>query len=253
MRKRLFTSRRDRNQKPKMPTSHQNIDWKSHPIIIAAGSTAATIVLLTGLFTQVILPTQTARLDIELLKKTELITNLSNENQKQTSLIKAKDAQIGLLNSEIKKLEGALLASNTANMFSNGSPYPNGFGEVRIGSSLQELLTNYEKQQIADPNHADYINVTVKNSPIKDIVYYLSDDRKSVTHISFGLGWDSHYPNDFLRNKLIESLGRPKDNPRPNYYLWQIPNKWNVLMSGDDDHFVVMRDDEILATWPGKL
>jgi len=85
-------------------------DWKSHPVVIAAGSSAATLLLCIAIVTQVIIPNQTAKLEIELLKQKDAFNQL---NSKASDLTNSQK----LLNQADRELRQQLVDSRESVAF----------------------------------------------------------------------------------------------------------------------------------------
>jgi hypothetical protein len=237
-------------------------EWRNHPVVIAAVSASAALVLALGYFSQVALPTQTAKLEIALLKSNERVDKADKALADAQGRIASDVAATSKLQSEakaadarIKLLEGQLTVANTSNFLSPGNPYPVGIGLARIGMPLKQVLAIYAGNETEWDADESYLTVKIKNHPISEATYFIDEKSKSVSHIMFRMAFrypDPHpFPAEFLRNRLLEALGQPAARPRPTYYRWNVANHWNVFMS-DDDNYVVMKSTDVLAMWPDE-
>jgi hypothetical protein len=256
-------TRRNSPESTKPPTNKPLVSmpssWKDHPLVVAAGAVAATIALAVLLVKEVILPTHTASLanQISDLQRTKI------EKEKLEAKVSDLERQMGYRTAELEKqlsdskkkisaVEKELAAAQLANLFSSGSPYPAGLTKVRVGDLLSSVKSNFPAEVI-DANEVGYLAVATNGNVIESVVYYYDDRVKTprISHISFTLPFGSKLSEEFLQDKLIESLGQPTTNPRKSYYSWKLPSGLSVFKS-DSRSYIVMSTGLSPAYWPAR-
>ncbi len=226
--------------------------------MIAVGTAVATTAFLIAIYSSLVMPTQTARLEIELLKKAGQIESHKRTIERSTRSL--NDATTSLkklqthnseLSSTIATLHEAALYQASANLFTPGNPYPNGLGKARIGMNKDEVVTgNASLAFTPDLDSPDMLTFKIEDSPFERVTYYLDEKSKRVTHISFGMGFMHKYGDNYLHDKIVESFGASIESPRKGYFRWTVGgNKWHMLMTGGDT-FVLLPYPELLAVWP---
>jgi hypothetical protein len=108
------------------------VNWKDHPLPVAAVTFAATTVLLGTIFFVALLPTWLKSNEAEL----QQLRKVAGEHQNTLG--------------ELSRLSLELAARKQENPFRDGDPYPLGFRLVRIGDELQTLTLEsvYGKDRI---------------------------------------------------------------------------------------------------------
>lgn len=230
-----------------------SVDWKNSPVMIACGAATGMLLLCIGVFTQLVLPTQTAKLDVEIIKlKSEL-------ESKDRSLIDASEKlresskELRSGEKQIRKLRADLLHALNNDLFPPGVPYPNGVDKVRVGMSASKLQEFYPASAIRkNPNSDGILNVELKDSPFESVVYFFDEtsSEKAISHIYFRLDPFKNYPEDFLWQKLTNSLGEPQFRPKRNYIAWKTPS--GGVFSSDDGSFIVMQPGLRPSYWPDE-
>lgn len=256
-------------QSPKKSSSQApalGYEWRSHPVVIAAGTCAATVVICVAIFMQVVLPTQEARLQLQ-------IDKANNANEQLRSIVMAKDkaaqetadnmkgVQSGLssLEHEVAELKAtnsqlnqALVGARVANLFSIASPYPNGFGTVRIGMSKQVIWKTYPMKSIkVDSSNPEFVDVTLANTPFDTATYFLSKDSKDpkITEVSFSISpFASKYADDFVFTKLVQAFGKPRQGCEKTYFSWGVGKDFTIF-ANDKRSFTIMRRGEEPFFW----
>lgn len=243
------------------PASFNNAtaDWKSHPVLVVGGAVAATIIAMVGIFNEMIIPNRVAKQEIEILKQKDVHGQLIARNTSLTNAIAIEKKQNSNLTQKIKKLteqttklSAELLASRNSNLFQPGSPYPNGFGLVRVGMPISEVSKVYNAKYVRKAeDDMEYVSVDLQNSVFSYVTYYYEKQKKGdlITHIVFRDSVSNPLPETFIRDRLIEALGTPADHPREKYYAWPTRGPENVFMT-DQDSFFIMRGDITPGLWP---
>lgn len=232
-------------------------DWKNHPLVIASGAAVASFLLATAIFTQLVLPTQTAKLDIELLKLKDEIKNLNDKKEKlneNNNYCKFENEKLitsgNELQSQIKELKAELIEARAGAMFSSSSPYPIGYGLVRIGMSIDDIKKTYPPKKLHFSDNKRVVHIPIENSPCNDIQYYFDNDRqKSISHIGFSLSHSNKdYPDDFIKNKIMETFGPPVESASKTLAKWNVDNKY-LIYTDDMKGFVIMKFGEEPLFW----
>lgn len=240
------------------PVSSQSHDWKSNPVVVAAGSAAASVLLCIAIVTQIVIPTQTAKFEIEALKAKEIARDIQSRldvEQKHRADLEQADASlkadVAALTAEVLALESQLLNARLGAMFSQGNPYPVDFGVIRIGAPISKIYEQFAKDQIeVDPHKPERLLVKIKDSPFVWVAYSYDkkNPTKKISSISFGLSYTKEFPKDFLRNKIIEALGEPWQHPEENYYRWRDSKGVGIYLISD--LYIVMSPEYMPALWP---
>lgn len=234
------------------PTPKTDFDWRSHPVIVASGSAAATFLITLAVFTQLVSPTQTAKLEIELLKLKDAEEKINNANKTLEAQNNQLASETKMLRAETAALQQELVESKAANLFITGNPYPIGLGLVRIGMPRSEIEKVYSGQKIeSSSDHPEIVSVSLTNSPFERVAFYLTDKTKSATisHISFNTPLlDSKYSSDFLHRKLVENFGAPSKESTPKISMWKVGTSYSIF---EDDYggYVLMRRGAQPAFW----
>lgn len=245
-----------RRRPTKAPPVERTFDWKNHPIIIASGSAAATFILSLAIFTQLVAPTQTAKLEIEILKlkesrdKAEQNYSLSvGENKvvkdKNSNLTKEVEA----LKAKINALQQETVDLRASNLFSPENPYPNGLGLVRIGMPSSEInKVFYDYKITRNEDSPNIVWVALKGYPFDRITYFL-DGRETITHVSFDMPvMGSKHSEYFLHNKLVEAFGTPAATIGTKKFNWNIGTKYSIY-AHDKRSFVLMKRGQEPIFW----
>lgn len=226
-------------------------DWKNNPLVVAAGTAAATILLCIAVVTEVVIPTQTAKLENEALKAREEVRQLRDSVASQQARGKKTDSELAALKREHEKLLKDLKAARAGNLFTQGSPYPVGLSSVRVGMSVDAVFSTYPKDQIEiDKETPTTVRVSLKGSPFASVwyMYGKNDPKRIIDNISFNLGYGHGYPESFLVEHLTEALGNPSAHPEPHYYHWSRIKGLGVYML-DEESYMVMNSRYSPALW----
>lgn len=187
--------------------------WKDHPIVVAAIAVVATIGVCVLLFKDIILPTYSASVNNQLLTIPELqkkIQDLESVLSSTTQQLKDSQHQIKLI--------------HASNLFAVGSPYPTGLSKVRLGDNISALDLHYGSDALTKTEEG-FITVKFKHGVFERVVYTFDASSKakdkSITQISFVLSSNENYTDEFLQDKLIEALGKPKTYTKKGIYSWE--------------------------------
>lgn len=219
--------------------------WKDHPIVVAAMAVAGTIALGVLLVKEVILPTHTAALTNE-------VASLSAEASSLRASKADTDDELAKLQTQVAELDRKLAQAQHANLFTFGSPYPVGVGQVRVGDPISSLTTIYPATLI-DKNEIGYWSVNNQHKVFNSIVYYYDEKlpKNPITHIMFSVTYPVTVDDTFLQSKLVEALGAPKQWHRKGYFSWD--TQANVtLYKNDEDSFIVMDNGSRPGAWPDE-
>lgn len=226
-------------------------DWKSNPVIVAGGSVAATTLLCIAVVTQIVIPTQTAKLEIAALKA----NNVSRGMQARLATAEKSNKELNrtnsLLSSQVESLGKQLLDARSGALLNPGNPYPTDLGIVRIGTPISEVRKRFLPSQIeTDPDRPDLLRVTLHNSPFIEATYSFDkkDPQRKITHIAFMLDYKQKFADDFLSNKITHAIGTPIEQPQRGYYRWPDTSGLRIFLL--DDIYMIMTPNFAPAVWP---
>lgn len=242
-------------RKVKSPQMAQNFEWRNHPIIVASGSAAATLLFCIAIFTQIVSPTQNAKLEIELLKLNDAnqklahsIASITKKNKLLTSEVVRKNKGVTSLEAKVSSLEQELIDARANSVFTPGNPYPNGLGLIRIGMKKNEIATIYSGLKIEiDLDDPDTVTVNLVNSPFERVTYHLSNksDEATISHVSFHMPtFDSKYSDDFLFKKLVENFGQPSKESTKKAFMWSVGSSYSLYANGKNNYVLMRRGQE---------
>lgn len=206
---------------------------------------AGTIVLAVLIVKEVILPTHTAAM-------TNQVAALSAEVSSLRASKADADNKLAQIRTQVAELDRKLSQAQHANLFSLGSPYPVGVGQVRVDDPISSLTTTYPDALI-EKNENGYWSVNDQHKVFNSIVYYYDEKipNNPITHIMFSFGYPLTVDATFLQGKLVEVLGAPKQWQRKGYFSWN--TQANVTLYKDDEEsFIVMRNGSRPGSWPDK-
>jgi len=233
-----------------VPPSSNSIDWKNHPVVIAALASAGTLALTLTIGKEVILPTylQSYSNEIADLKKTAAVheAELKTLRGEKTQLIVEKSSLDQRLSTSQKKL----FESEKANLFLGSTGYPVGLAAVRVGDPASKVEAIFP-QQAVDKADSEYYIVTGQNSVFNRIVYYFEGNgrEKTVSHISFNADYNSSFHREFLQHKLLDSFGTPKLWRRKEFFSWSTSSR-TVVFKSSDSNYILMPAGSSPGYWP---
>jgi hypothetical protein len=190
----------------------------------------------------VFMPTHTEALRNEIKANADLVAKASATAEKAASLER-----------QLKDALGRVKALEKPNLFSLGNPYPVGLGLVRAGQSIDDVEKAYlgAKVEKKEKGYWTFKNV---HSVFSDVTYYFDDTspEKKITHIRFAALSEAGKSDNFLKNKLIETLGPPTDNPSPDKFRWKASEvKSSVYYEVKYvPAFIIMSEAYVLPGWP---
>lgn len=165
---------------PAMP--HPN--WRESKGFIAASSAVASFVVSMTVYTQMVLPYQTARLedeirkrDSELAEREEQISALEKSSEDARRAHKLVEDELASSIGTAQRLAAELYESRLKSLFTPGDPYPNGAEKVKLGMPINDVSATYtvEAPSVSDPDDTSWITVTFENSPITRGTYYFDE------------------------------------------------------------------------------
>lgn len=230
------------------PTPHH--DWKSSPVIVAGGSAAAATLLCITVFTQIVVPTQTAQLENEALKAAEKARQLQERDKATSNLLASYKTKNLALERQVSSLSKEILAARLGSLFPLGNPYPSGLGRVKVGSPISALQEEYRGLQITpDPDDPTKEKVELKNSPFDSISYSYEakDSAKRVIHISFHLKNEWDYEDSFMLKHIVEALGPATHQQGKSNFMWDLEGGSNAFLLGNT--YMVMTDNVQPLLW----
>ncbi len=237
--------------KPLNQSLSQHHGWKENPVIVAGGSVAATALFCIAVVNQIVIPTQTAKLETEILKAKDTLRNLEEDLAAERNRNEGLLSKISLLSSQVVTLGKQLMEARIGALFGPGNPYPTGLGVVRIGTPIDEVRNNFPSSQIETIfDQPDILIVNLNNSPFRYIQYsfYKKDSRKRIASATFTIDHDKEFGDNFLPNKVTEAIGSPVEQPQRGYYRW--PDTAGVKVYLVDDTYMIMAPGFAPAVWP---
>lgn len=215
-----------------MSENENKYDISKHPLVVIALAVVGTF----GFSYQFVLPIMTAKLqnDVDKIPRYE----------KQ---IKVDKVRIEELEKKLSEVKTQIQLYETANLFIHDSPYPAGFRKVRIGDSIENLITTYEKQFLEKKD--GYWEVKTQNSVFNEAIYYFNEksSKKEITHILFR----SEFALDnrmFLQSKLEDAFGQPVKYKRQGFYSWKFAEA--TLYKNDNFSFLLMDNNHYPFYFP---
>lgn len=191
-----------------MSENENKIDFKNHPIVIMALTVAGSL----GFYHQIILPIMTAKLQNDVDKIPSYVKQIEEDK-----------AKIDELNNKLQQVESQLAIAQNANLFTHDDPYPIGFGKLRIGDSIENLIKIYEEKDVK--KNDGYWSVDNKHAIFTDVTYYFNDEspKKEITHILFQIDIKVENEN-FLQDILENKFGIPLKG-KNDQYVWKFKNE----------------------------
>ncbi|MBW8312912.1 MAG: hypothetical protein K0M64_12890 [Rhizobium sp.] len=216
-------------KKTRTESDARNIDWKNHPIVIAAGSSGAMLLLCITVFTQVIIPAHTAKLELEIEKREEelrqfgeKIVSMEKQNEDLAERVSELAISRSALTETVNALQVKISQLEISNLFTPSNPYPNGLGLVRIGMPANKVEQIYGTENLMlDEDREWMISVKTQNTAFGLATYFLTDE-KNVGHVSFTLTERRSEKDTFLHDRLVEAFGEPSEAKKPRMYRWRI-------------------------------
>jgi hypothetical protein len=230
---------------------------KDHPIYILVGAVVAAVILAVGatagVYEKLIFPVRVA--------ETQPImhgpTTTSSESVNASSAATVVDQptvwkQLEEAKVELAKAKADLSALRLANMFTAGSPYPVGLGQVKIGDAESDIPKYFDETKIdrtPENNGSSYISIEQADPIFTSIVYYYDNATKNhrITHIAFNTNFHT-LPANYLLNRFTELFGQPILDKRKGFYSWEVPGKQRIYMS-DQSSYLVMNDQFRPGYW----
>lgn len=243
LKRKTFVPRAIRNSQPQ--------EWKNNPVIVAGGSAAAAILLCTALATQIVIPTQTAKLEIEVLKTKDVSRNLETELKTIQETLHSLESKNASLTAQVNELDKQLFEARLGALFSPGNPYPFGLGLIRLGAPINEVRKHFSDSQIEiDVDRPELLKVNLENSPFIWAMYTFDkkDPEQKIDRISFILDYRKDFADDFLHKKIIEAIGSPNENPKRGYYKWHHFVGASIYLINDS--YIIMNPLFVPITWP---
>ena len=172
------------------------------------------------------------------------------EEARRTTTKSKEDAdKIRELVNQLESANKALSLAQLNGLFSFGSPYPTGLGQVKLGDPISQVDFQFSAAQI-DKKRAGQWAVETQHAHFTSAYYYFDPREKDpkIKSISFYVDYKSPLRAVFKR-RLIESLGLPSlaftdavfDD---NRYRWSLAN--GILVE-QRDQWLALRFDEVVT------
>lgn len=211
--------------------------WKFHPIyIFGVGAIGGICFAMTWLA-----PAQIGNLKYEV----EDARRFMEKHQE------ARD-KIAQLEDQLRDAKRLVSEMQAANSFHFGTPYPVGFGKVRVGDSATLLDKEFTAAEV-DKSNKGYWRVSREGAVVDRVTYYFddADAEKTITHMGvFVKNLTSSKEDDWLVAKLQEILGKPDSVPEADFYSWALPCE--DVFKDDLSGYLIMRKGLRPAYWPKK-
>lgn len=190
-----------------MSDNDYKYDISKHPLVVIALAVIGTF----GFSYQFVLPIMTAKLQNDVDKIPSYEKKIDEDNVK-----------IDELNKKLQQIETQLAIAQNANLFTQDDPYPIGLGKLRIGDSIENLITYYGEKNL-EKKDGFWI---IKNihSVFNQIIYYYNDEspKKEITHIYFEKAIDLKRKKS-LQEILENKFGTPI-RLKNDCYAWNLSN-----------------------------
>lgn len=238
------------------------MSWKDHPIVIGAIAVVGTAIPGITFYEQSVIPTRTASLNYDLSRSKEEIVALQDQLKERdrlllesNSLLDNQRSKSSALQEDLKSLQSKLNIERSSNPFIYDSPYPKGFGKVRVGSNVS-LINKSFSNAVLDENVDSYTSVSFSNGgyPFNTATYYFNSrsDGEVITHILFFVNQSAKLGSDYLINTLSEVLGGGHELSRKGYYAW-LDNKDFWVFCDSPNTYVIMTPGRFPGYWPERL
>lgn len=220
-----------------MSENENKFDISKHPLVVIVLAVAGTF----GFSYQFVLPIMTAKLQNDVDKIPSYVKQIEEDQVK-----------IDALNKKLEQLESQLAIVQNANLFRQGDPYPIGLGKVRIGDSVEKLLSIYGENNIEKIEDGVW-KVKNAHSIFNNINYYFDykSSKKVITHISFG---NSDLANQekakFLKGTFEDIFGEPRAYKKKEFYTWEVAGERIYLQKLFN--YVLMEKKYVPAYWPDE-
>ena len=226
------------------PAGSSQFNWKDHPVVIAAGSVAATLLFAWNF----IVPLKTAELEAELSAGKKQIEALKIEATQSSTKMQGRidelSAQKRAVEGRLKETVSRLSLYESKDTFVSGEPYPFGISAVKLGEdydTIDKAFPNAEKSKTSSRIQS----VSIDHAIFSGITYYkerAGRGRASVIQIVYKLKNEDLRPALDLR--MNAAFGSPKEVLNGN-------KAWNVKGTS-----VVLLKDAVsisaLGTRPGS-
>lgn len=215
----------------------QSFNWKDHPLAVAALAVAGTFAATAFAFLEIVIPTQTARIENQIAD----LPGLRAQVETLELSTSAKDRQINDLKRKIEVLE-------QRGLFSSGNPFPIAFSRVRIGQPIVDLEDAYRNFEIE--RREGFWTVRPDHGVFRSITYYF-DERSSqhtITHASFFLELGNDFGDHFLQDQIVAALGNPTSNPRGDFFEWRLED-YSVFKT-HSSNFLILPAGMHPGYWP---
>jgi len=235
-----------------LPALTSTPNWKDHPVVIAAAAVVATSGFWILLDKEVILPTQTAKLNNQINDRSSHNLSLTEENVKLSNAKLERDQKIEQLEAKVSELEHKNSDLELSNLFSLGNPYPVNFRQVKIGDTIASQATIYPENVIQKDDDG-YWTIDNHDKIFSRVVYYYEKTlpKNPVTHIAFFVDYKANLDNSSIQQKLVEAFGPPKQWRRKGYFSWPTHSKVTVY-NLDKLGFVLMQEGSTPSSWPNE-
>ncbi len=149
----------------KMPT-----DWKDHPVLIAAGSAAATAVLFITVASPIIEKSNVNQIN-ELKTTSENFKSLSKEQEEK--LKNAKETHIKKeieLNQTITTLKAEVTQYKNEDRYSTDNPLPKGLRKISLFDNYEKIATEHPENKFNE--NTLFQKIDLEDSFFSSVVYY---------------------------------------------------------------------------------
>lgn len=199
--------------------------WRDSPLIIAISSATATMVFMAT----VVMPIHNAYL-------TNRLADVADKAARIDELEIARNKAID----QLSKTRGELYALIEKNLFTLGSPYPNGLQDVRLGDNIEKIKDVFPKLAIRKPEYGDYYSIDIEHPVFSSVGYYYDSDKNNkVSMILYQLSYKKDRGN-MLEVALTNALGDPIIGKRRSNRTWKTKKDIDASMT-EDTSFVIAK------------
>lgn len=221
--------------------------WHEHPVYVAAVAVAGTIGLSILLYKEVLLPAQMAARDFQIEELRRINDSLSNQKfdleQKirdfevtQNSIRKNLEEALTQVRGDLTKKTTELNEYKKGSLFLNGSPYPVGLDEIKIGQSIHTISQKYPDEKTKKQD--GYWSVDIDHPYFKDITFYFWEEADyPIYQISYSAGYLTDVGPEFLQTQIERTLGMPL-KIADDHFIWH--TRQNLAVYKGDDHYFIL-------------
>lgn len=226
------------------------VDWRNHPIYFVGLGCVIGLVFDA----QWLAPARLGDFRLEIANARNVVAVAEAEAKKQSQRADVAEGKVANLEKAVAAAERNARDAVTANTFISGSPYPVGFGGIRLGASLSDIEREVPAEHLDKKKR--YWVIRLKGSVFESVTVFWDSRAKNpvVTSLTIWANEEVSKDKDFLAQKLRHALGMP-DEPQSGFLAWRLSNGTAVFTRPTEFDFM-RRSYQIMpsgfgpADWP---